>query len=170
MHQTQEDLQQSQSQLHQTQEDLQQSQSQLHQLKGEFEQLSFQFDQMQVMWQQSQEQLHQLKGEFDRSRLTQATPSPTGEQSQQMQYKLLVWEAWYACQNRDLKQMAQYLRQSLKHTPFSRTETILNWLDNFANFSSEKGDNFDTNSLTNTLEWKELMRGMLAVKTASATH
>ena len=165
-----EDLQQSQSQLHQTQEDLQQSQSQLHQLKGEFEQLSFQFDQMQVMWQQSQEQLHQLKGEFDRSRLTQATPSPTGEQSQQMQYKLLVWEAWYACQNRDLKQMAQYLRQSLKHTPFSRTETILNWLDNFANFSSEKGDNFDTNSLTNTLEWKELMRGMLAVKTASATH
>ena len=156
MHQTQSELEQSQSQLHQTQSELEQSQSQLHQIRGDF--------------QESQAQLDQIKEELKRSRSSQTTASQTGQQSQQTQYDLLVWEAWYACHNGDLKLMDQYLRQSLKHTPLSRTQTILNWLENFAIFSSEKGKNFDTNFLTNTLEWKELMRGMLAFKTASTTH
>jgi len=169
-HQAQTELAQSQAQLYQTGKDLQQSQSQLHQIKGEFEQFKPQLSQAESLGQQSQLQLHLTIRELERTRLSQATASQTDQQSQQMQYKLLVWEAWYACQNGDLKQMAQYLRQSLKHTSFSRTETILNWLDSFSTFSSEKGDNFDAHSLTNTEEWKQLMRGILAVKTVSSSH
>jgi chromosome segregation ATPase len=170
LHQTQSELEQSQLQLHQTQSELEQSQSQLYQTQSELEQSQSQLHQIRGDFQESQAQLDRIKGELKTSHSSQSTPSQVGQQSQGTQYDLLIWEAWHASHNGDLKQMEQYLRQSLKHTPFSRTQTILNWLEKFASFSSQKGENFDTNFLTNTLEWKELMRGILAIKSAGTTY
>ncbi|TAE99594.1 MAG: hypothetical protein EAZ78_21785 [Oscillatoriales cyanobacterium] len=82
-----------------------------------------------------------------------------------MQYGILVWEAWYAYRNNDRTGMSRSLQKSLNSTPFSRTETVMNWLENFGRFSLEKGEYFDTNSLSNSLEWKELIQRVLAVKT-----
>lgn len=60
--------------------------------------------------------------------------------------------------------MRDRLHESLKYKPFSPTETILNWLDSFTNLCSEKGCGIDTQSLTNSAEWKQLMRQVVGVK------
>ncbi|MEG4205126.1 hypothetical protein QUA20_14475 [Microcoleus sp. Pol7_A1] len=185
LHQTQEELEQSQSQLHQTQVERQlfQSQlhqaqvegqlfqSQLHQAQAELEQSQSQLHQTQAELQQSQSQLHQTQAELQQSQSQLHQTQAEGERLQfqggrvgdsdlrlQLDYKLLVWEAWHAHHNGDMKAMAHFLKESLKCTPFSATETVLKWLESFAQFSSEKGYHLDTNSLINSAEWKELMR------------
>ncbi|TAG91969.1 MAG: hypothetical protein EAZ09_13060 [Oscillatoriales cyanobacterium] len=191
-HQTQEELEQSQSQLHQTQEEFEQSQSQLHQTRQElelsqaehhqtrqelelsqaehhqtrqeFEQSQSQLHQTRQEFEQSQSQLHKTVGELERWRFQEnAVNNPA--QNNQAQYGVLVWEAWYAYRNNDMARMSQCLQKSLNSTPFSPTETVVNWLENFGRFSLEKGEYLDTNSLSNSREWKELMRRVLAVKT-----
>jgi len=76
---------------------------------------------------------------------------------------LLVWDAWYAYQSGDLKKMQQCLQESLKFTPISRTESVVNWLESFAKFSSEKGHDFDSYALTNSQEWKRLIQQRVTV-------
>jgi hypothetical protein len=113
---------------------------------------------------QSQSQLHKTAGELERWRFQEnAVKNP--DENNSVQYGVLVWEAWYAYRNHDRAGMSHSLQKSLNCTPFSPTETIVNWLENFGRFSLEKGEYFDTNSLSNSLEWKELMRRVLAVKT-----
>jgi len=165
LHQTQEELEQSQFQLHQTQGELEQSQSQLHQTQGELEQSQFQLHQTQGELEQSQSQLHQTQGELERSQFQQTVASDIDGQSQ-MQYKLLEWEAWYAYHNGDLTKMRECLQQSLKYTPLSPTETVLKWLESFTRFSSEKGYAFDSNSLTSSEDWKQLIRRLMSIKIA----
>jgi len=60
--------------------------------------------------------------------------------------------------------MQECLQQSLKYTPFSGTQTVNDWLESLAKFSSEKGCEFDTYSLTNSEEWKQLMGRAVRVK------
>jgi Chromosome segregation ATPases len=163
-HQTQQELEESQSQLHQTQEELEQLQSQLHQTQEELEQSQSQLHKTRQELEQSQSQLHKTAGELERWRFQQSAVKNTDENNQ-VQYGVLVWEAWYAYRNHDRAGMSHSLQKSLNCTPFSPTETIVNWLENFGRFSLEKGEYLDTNSLSNSLEWKELMRRVLAVKT-----
>ncbi|MEG4971628.1 hypothetical protein [Microcoleus sp. K4-B3] len=157
LHQTQVEGQLFQSQLHQTQEELEQSQSQLHQAQAELQQSQSQLHQTQAELQQSQSQLHQTQAEGERLQFQGARVGDS-DLRLPLDYKLLVWEAWHAHHNGDMKAMAHFLKESLKCTPFSATETVLKWLESFAQFSSEKGYHLDTNSLINSAEWKELMR------------
>jgi hypothetical protein len=60
--------------------------------------------------------------------------------------------------------MGDCLQESLKFTSLSRTETVSNWLENFASFSLDKGEIFDSYSLTKLAEWQQLMRRLM-VKT-----
>ncbi|MEG4627763.1 chromosome partitioning protein ParA, partial [Microcoleus sp. w1-18aA5] len=170
LHQTQGELEQSQTQLHQTQGELEQSQTQLHQTQGELEQSQTQLHQTQGELEQSQTQLHQTQGELEQSQtqlhqtqeeLETLKFQPLARQADvqtKTQYEFLLWEAWFAYHKGDLKGMAHFLKESFKCTPFSPTETVLNWLESLAHFSSDKGYNFDTNSLINSVEWKELTR------------
>ncbi|MEY3866716.1 MAG: hypothetical protein RLZZ338_607 [Cyanobacteriota bacterium] len=145
----QEELEQSQSQLYQNQQELEQSQSQLHQTQHELEQLKSQFSQTQV--------------ELVRTRLQNQYVTTEPQSTTATEYKLLVWDAWYAYQSGDLKKMQQCLRESLKFTPISRTESVVNWLESFAKFSSEKGHDFDSYALTNSPEWKRLIQQRVTV-------
>ncbi|TAF62871.1 MAG: hypothetical protein EAZ59_22290 [Oscillatoriales cyanobacterium] len=164
-HQTrQEELEQSQSQLYSTQQELEQSQAEHHQTRQALEHSQSQLHSTQQALEQSQSQLHQTAGELERSRFEENTVK-NPDQSNQVQYGILVWEAWYAYRNNDRTGMSRSLQKSLNSTPFSRTETVMNWLENFGRFSLEKGEYFDTNSLSNSLEWKELIQRVLAVKT-----
>ncbi|NJM62968.1 MAG: hypothetical protein HC849_26760, partial [Oscillatoriales cyanobacterium RU_3_3] len=184
LHQTQEELEQSRSQLHQTQGELENYQSQLYQVRAECEEFRSQLDRTQgeleqtkALLNQSQHQLHrtelvleqslvqqhQTQEQLNRLQFEQAIASQKNDPSQ-MQYELLVWDAWYAYQNNDMTKMRECLKQSIKFTPFSHTETVLNWLDSFAKLSSEKGCDFNSYALTNSEVWKELMRPMLGVK------
>ena len=152
---TRSELEQSQLQLHQTRSELEQSQALHHQTQGELE--------------QSQLHLHQTQSEWERLKFSQAMVRESDVKSQ-MQYKHLLWEGWYAYCKGDRAGMANFLKESLKCTPFSTTETVLNWLETFTRFSSEKGDILDTNTLVNSAEWKELMRRSINGKTALTIH
>ncbi|MEG4794853.1 hypothetical protein QUA69_06975 [Microcoleus sp. LAD1_D1] len=167
--QTQSELEQFQALQHQTQSELEQFQLQLHQTQSELEQSQLQLHQTQSELEQSQLQLHQAQSEWERLKFSPARVKET-EVKSQMQYKDLLWEGWYAYCKGDMEGMANFLKESLKCTPFSTTETVLNWLENFARFSSEKGEILDTNTLVNSPEWKELMRRSINGKTALTIH
>ncbi|MEG4144884.1 chromosome partitioning protein ParA, partial [Microcoleus sp. Pol12B5] len=147
----------SQAQLAQTHQQWEESQAQLAQTHQQWEESQAQLAQTQS---ELQQQIHQ---QLDRSQFQQALSSQTNEEKQ-MHYQLLVRDAWYAYCNSNLTQMARTLQQSLKYTPSSKTETVVNWLESFAKFSLEKGYELDTESLTNLEEWKHLMSRTLAVK------
>ena len=149
LHQNQQELEQSQSQLHQIQQELKQSQSQLHQNQQELEQLKSQFSQAQV--------------ELVRTQLQHQPVTTEPQSAKATHYRLLVWDAWYAYQSGDLEKMQECLQESLKFTDLSRTESVVNWLDSFAKFYAEKGDYFDSYTLTNSAEWKQLTRRVIAV-------
>ena len=72
-------------------------------------------------------------------------------------YSSLVWNAWQAYCQEDLSGMQKWLQESLKYTPFLTTETLLNWVEYFGNFSSAKGHYLDTYSLINLSEWQQLI-------------
>ncbi|MEG5001833.1 chromosome partitioning protein ParA, partial [Microcoleus sp. B4-D4] len=142
-------LEQSESQLHQTHQELEQSESQLHQTQQELEQLKSQFSQTQV--------------ELVRTKLQHQSVTTEPQSKKATHYRLLVWDAWYAYQSGDLDKMQECLQESLKFTPISRTESVVNWLESFTKFYAEKGDYFDSYTLTNSAEWKQLTRRVIAV-------
>ena len=177
LHQTNAQLEQLKSQFSHTQLELEQSQSQLHQTNARLEQLKSQFSHTQLELEQSESQLHQtnaqleqLKSQFSqtqlelvRTRLKNQYVTTEPQSTNETEYKLLVWDAWYAYQSGDLKKMQQCLQESLKFTPISRTESIVNWLECFAKFASEKGYYFDSYALTNLPEWKRLIQQRVTV-------
>ena len=163
LHQIQEKLEQSQTQQHQIEAKVQQFQKQLHQTQEQLQQSQTQLHQTQEQLQQSEIQLHQTQGELELSQFHQALGNDKDGQDQ-MQYRLLVWEACRAYHNNALTKMQECLQQSLKYTPFSGTQTVKDWLESLAKFSSEKGCEFDTYSLTNSEEWKQLMGRAVRVK------
>ncbi|MEG4089922.1 glycosyltransferase [Microcoleus sp. Pol12B4] len=79
-------------------------------------------------------------------------------------YSSLVWNAWQAYCQEDLRAMQKWLQESLKYTPFLTTETLLNWVEYFGNFSSAKGHNLDTYSLINSAEWQQLVEELQGVE------
>ncbi|MEG4325010.1 methyltransferase domain-containing protein [Microcoleus sp. herbarium5] len=157
-------LSQYQSQLHQTEVILMQSQSQLQHTEAELEQSQSQLQETDAVLEESQSQLHQTQEVLERLLFQQNLVDTQTEGQMPMQYKLLLWEAWYAYRKSDMTSVANCLQESLKCTPLSRTETVVNWLESFAKFSSEKGYEFDSYSLTNSGEWKKLMRSVTALR------
>jgi len=167
---TQEELEQSQSQLHQKEVLLEQSQSQLHQKEVLLEQSQSQLHQKEVLLEQSQSQLHQKEvlleqsqSQIERLDFQQTIAIKTNGHSN-IQYEFLVSEAWYAYHTGAMTNMQDSLKQSLKCSPFSPTNTVSNWLESFTKLSGDKGHNLDTFRLTNLAEWKQLIRLVLNVK------
>ena len=163
-HQARQELEQSQSQLQSTRQELEQSQSQLHSTRQELEQSQSQLHSTRQELEQSQSQLHKTAEELEKWRFQQTAVKNKTDENEPVQYGVLVWEAWYAYNNGDLAKMSQSLQKSLSCTPFSSTKTVVNWLENFGRFALENGAYFDTNSLSNSPEWKDLMRRVLTVK------
>jgi SAM-dependent methyltransferase len=169
LQQNQSELEQSHLQLQQNQNELEQSHLQLQQNQNELEQSQALLYQTQGELEQFRALLYQTQGELEKVRFQETAIGKTAANSQ-MDYKLLLSEAWYAYHKDDMKQMANFLKESLKCTPFSPTETVLSWLKNFADFASEKGEHLDANRLVDSAEWKELMSHSMKGKTAFAIH
>jgi predicted nucleic acid-binding Zn-ribbon protein len=163
LNETQVILDQSQSQLHQTEQVLEQYYSRYKKSQGEQQRNLSQLHRTQKELQQAQVQLKQARNELDRLLFLEAIAGQPDESYQQ-----LVWEAWYAYRNNDLAAMAQNLRKSMKQKPFSKTETVLNWLESFAKFSSARGESLDTQALTQSPEWKQLIRQAISKKSVAA--
>ncbi len=161
MEQKQTDLTQTQSDLHQTQRDLKQKQAQIHQLQTELKRSQAQLHELQVELAQSQAQLEQMQ---ERQRLEQTMAEDPKQQSN-LDYNLLVWDAWNAYRNGKLPLMKQHLQQALKLTKTSPSEIILTWLETFSKLSLAQGFELDSHSLTNSEEWQQLMRQIMVKKT-----
>ncbi len=138
-----------QSEWYQTKQELKRSQSILFQTQAELE--------------QSQSQLYQTQQEFSQLRLEQALTN-SADTEEQFDYRLLVWKAWSAYSVGDLTQMSQYLRKSIKWRPYSRSETVLDWIESFTQFSADKGVHLDVKALSSLEEWKELMHQIVLLK------
>jgi glycosyltransferase involved in cell wall biosynthesis len=87
-------------------------------------------------------------------------PSWIQELAKRIAYGSTVWNAWRLQHQGNLAEMSKLLKASIKDIPFSRTETVLNWIENFAKFSLEKGEKLDTYSLTTSAEWQDLIHSI----------
>ncbi len=158
--QAQTELTQIQSQFQQTNRDLKQKQAQVNQLQTELKRSQSQMYQLQIELAQSQLQIEQIQ---ERQRLEQ-TIADDPKKHNEMDYNLLIWDAWNAYRNGKLPQMKAHLQKALKLTKTSPSETILTWLESFSKLSLAQGMELDSHSLTNSDEWKQLMRQMTAKK------
>ncbi|MBD2009630.1 methyltransferase domain-containing protein [Microcoleus sp. FACHB-45] len=163
---TQEELSQAMSVAHCAQQEMKQWQSQYHEVFAELEQSQSQLHQLQEQLERSQAQGERVHWELQRAEFQQAVANQANGNGQ-MHYRLLVWEGWYAYRSGDLKKMRECLQESLKFTSLPRTETVSNWLESFSTFSSEKGGQLDSHALTNSEEWKQLMRRLLTKANSS---
>jgi glycosyltransferase involved in cell wall biosynthesis len=82
---------------------------------------------------------------------------------QRIRYGALTWKAWRAYCTNEPTDMSKMLQASLKSTPFSKQETVLNWVENFSKFSLEEGDRFDTYALVNSTAWEKVMRSIYSI-------
>ncbi|MBE9186785.1 sulfotransferase [Microcoleus sp. LEGE 07076] len=177
-HQTLEELEQTATQLKQEQENFKLVNHKFTQLKieleGDIKQKEAQIHQWQTEFKQSKCQLHELQQELaqaktyidqiqQRHQLEQIVAESPGKQSE-VDYNLLVWDAWNAYCNGQLPVMKQHLQNALKLTQTSASETIMNWLESFSKFSVAQGLELDSESLTNSLEWQQLMRQVMVKK------
>ena len=177
-HQTLEELEQTATQLKQEQENFKLVNHKFIQLKieleGEIKQKEAQIHQWQTELKQSQSQLNELQQELaqaktyidqiqQRHKLEQMV-AESPEKKSEMDYNLLVGDAWNAYCNDQMPVMKQHLQNALKLTKTSASETILNWLESFSKFSVAQGFELDSESLTNSLEWQQLMRQVMGKK------
>ena len=76
-------------------------------------------------------------------------------------YESLIWSAWRLQQTGYLAQMSDYLSQSQSYSEKYPTETVLNWIESFKNYSAEYGNKFDVAALTASGEWQSLVNKCL---------
>lgn len=83
---------------------------------------------------------------------------PNIRQIQQKEhYQRWVWLAWRMYRDGYPQLMLDCLRKSLEYTPFSRTETLLHWIEAFGNISVEYGEKFHSEMLTQSPQWQQAM-------------
>ncbi|NEQ35517.1 MAG: chromosome partitioning protein ParA [Okeania sp. SIO3I5] len=161
-----------QTQLHQTDEERENMQMQLQETQAVLQEVQTQWRKTEVLLQQSQSQqqnaqkeLVATKSELEKLQYQQAIlRNSKSEGEGKTEYQMLVWEAWFAYQNDNLAEMQERLQKSLKYTESSRTEIVMEWLDSFANFSQTKGIEFDSEKLTNSEEWQNLMKRAMRIQ------
>lgn len=86
---------------------------------------------------------------FDRPNL----PDRIRDLERQARYNNLVWSAWRLYFTGHLAEMTRYLEKSLSVTPYSPTETVLNWIEYFQKYSREYGHEFAADSLSHSQDW-----------------
>lgn len=173
-------LQQSESQWSQTQTELTEIKSQFQETKRELKQKQAQVNQLQTELKRSQSQMYQLQIELAQSQLQieqiqerqqlEQTLSNDPKKHTEIDYNLLIWDAWNAYRNGKLPQMKAHLQKALKLTTASPSEIILTWLESFSKLSLAQGMELDSESLTNSEEWQQLVRQMTAKKGVNLTE
>ena len=173
-------LQQSESQWSQTQTELTEIKSQFQETKRELKQKQAQVNQLQTELKRSQSQMYQLQIELAQSQLQiqqiqerqqlEQSLSNDPKKHTEMDYNLLIWDAWNAYRNGKLLQMNAHLQKALKLTTASPSEIILTWLESFSKLSLAQGMELDSESLTNSEEWQQLVRQMTLKKGVTLTE
>lgn len=77
-----------------------------------------------------------------------------------VRYYTLVWLSWCYYNKGNYSQMSKYLRDSLNHTPYSKAETISNWIESFNQFYAQTNTEFDVYRFSNLSELTNLLKVM----------
>jgi glycosyltransferase involved in cell wall biosynthesis len=88
-------------------------------------------------------------------------PAQARLMEQSVRYGTLVWIAWYLHYTGHQAETTQYLQQAWNYRPDSGMETIVNWIESFAEFSHNWGIKFNVSNLTSSKEWQELVQWIL---------
>ena len=80
---------------------------------------------------------------------------------QSIRYGTLVWIAWYLHYTGHPLETTQYLKQAWRYRSNSGIETIVTWVESFAEFSRNWGVQFNVSSLTSSREWQELVQWII---------
>ena len=76
---------------------------------------------------------------------------------EQSRYDFFVWIACVLYQANCIDEMISYLRKSLKYTPYSWAETIVQWVNSFRNSANLNARSFDAYALSNLPQWQKLV-------------
>lgn len=106
-------------------------------------------------------QVRECQTVFDRLFTRSNLPDEIRALEHQARYNNLVWSAWRLYFTGHWAEMTIYLEKSLSNTPYSRTETVLNWIEYFQKYSQEYGHEFAADSLSQSQEWQTLMANLL---------
>jgi glycosyltransferase involved in cell wall biosynthesis len=98
-----------------------------------------------------QAQRQVLERFFQRSDL----PDQIREIEDEILFHSFVWMAWSLYENGHPREMAQILEDSLQHTWLSPTETILQWIESFAEHFARQNRTFDARTLVEQTEWQQ---------------
>jgi glycosyltransferase involved in cell wall biosynthesis len=79
----------------------------------------------------------------------------------QIKYSTFVWIAWYLYCSGHSNEMVQFLQRSWNYRPYLPVETVINWVESFAEFSLNAGRDFDADMLGKSREWQGLMRWVI---------
>lgn len=75
----------------------------------------------------------------------------------QSRYDFFVWIACVLYQANCIDEMIDYLRKSLKYSPYSWAETIVQWVNSFRNSAELNACSFDAYALSNLPQWQKLI-------------
>ena len=92
-------------------------------------------------------------------------PSEVELMEQSVRYGTLIWIAWYLNYTGHKKETIEYLKQAWEYRPNTGVETIVTWVESFAEFARNWGVDFDVTTLTNSAEWQYLVQWI--IKTTS---
>ena len=98
-----------------------------------------------------------LKQFFGRSDI----PPEIRKVERESKYYTAVWIAWRLYYTGHLERSMEYLEKSLSYTPFVKTETILHWVNSFADYSDSYGRESDC-AYSDSIEWEILLQSVLS--------
>lgn len=91
----------------------------------------------------------------------QSVPPQIRLMEQSVRHGTLVWIAWYLHHTGHPTEMKEYLQQAWDYRSNSGIETLVTWVESFAEFARNWGVEFNVNSLTSSPEWQELVQWIL---------
>jgi len=153
---TEQELTQTKNQLQETKNLLWQSQELLNETGNSLEKSQFELTHIKVELQQTREELENFKFQqyLDTKNLN----------NHERNYQYLVWRAWRCYLNNDLETMVNYLQQSLQLTYLTHSETMMNWLLQFCEYSSQQGESLEIDQLINSNQWEHLTKRVISFK------
>ena len=84
---------------------------------------------------------------------------------QSVRHGTLVWIAWYLHYTGHQAETIKYLQQAWNYRHNSGMETLVTWIESFAEFARNWGVEFNAYSLTSSPEWQELTASLLQSQT-----
>jgi glycosyltransferase involved in cell wall biosynthesis len=82
-------------------------------------------------------------------------------------YYALVWSAWRLYHRGHLPEMAIYLERAFHFRPGAWTEAVLRWVELFQQYEREYGGQGDTDALTRSPVWQQLMKKLMMMQSSA---